>query len=120
MFDFISDLFKKNHRRHERCGPSSIIKCDCSYSESGRTIEILGEISNVSKGGCLLMIYQEVVYPETELEIRFQLPPRPGVIKVHGSVVRCYHRGDEFAHYAAIKFNDEREEGIHLLLEACK
>jgi hypothetical protein len=114
------NLFNKDKRRHPRLGPASIIKCDCSYTEFGKTVELLGEISNVSKGGCLLMIYQEVVYPNTELEISFQIPSKPGVIKIHGTVVRCYRRGEEFGHYAAIRFSNEQEEGIRLLVATCK
>jgi hypothetical protein len=120
MPSFIDKIFNKEKRRYPRLAPPHIVKCDCSYTESGRVTEFLSEITNISKGGCLMMIYQEVVFPETLVEISFQLPPTKGVIKIHGIATRCYHRGGEFAHYLAVKFVDENEAGIALLLDACK
>jgi hypothetical protein len=117
--DFFSSIFNRERRRSQRFGPAHTIKCDCTYKDSGRTVELLAEVSNVSDGGLLILTFQEKVYPGTRLEITFEIVPGAGITKLHGTVLRCYRTGDTIGHYAAIKFDDDHEKGIQELVEYC-
>lgn len=117
--EYFSSLFNRERRHSERFGPAHIIKCDCSYSDHGRTLELLGEVSNVSEGGLLILTFQEKVYPGTRLEITFELNPGQGITRLHGTVLRCYRTNYDVGHYAAIKFDDDHEKGIRELVEYC-
>ena len=120
VLSFISGFFKKERQRSPRYSPSRVIKCDCSYMESGEKIEFLAEISNVSKSGILLMTYQQRVYPETWLEISFKLPSSKEALSIHGVVVRSYRVTGLLWHYIAIRLEDQNEEGVRILVEACQ
>lgn len=117
--EFISNLFNHERRHSQRYGPAHTIKCDCSYTDHGRTLEILGEVSNVSEGGLLILTFQEKVYPGTRLEIAFELNPGRGITRLHGTVLRCYRTGYDIGHYAAIKFDNDHEKGIRELVQYC-
>lgn len=88
--------------------------------ESGKKMEFLAEVSNVSRGGMLLMTYQQKIYPETRVTIDFKVPPKTEAFCVHGTVVRSYRLGDQIWHYMAVQLEDRHTAAIELLLETCK
>jgi hypothetical protein len=117
--EFFSSFFNHERRHSQRYGPAHTIKCDCTYTGHGRTLELLGEVSNVSEGGLLVLTFQEKVYPGTRLEIAFVLKPGQGITRLHGTVLRCYRTGYDISHYAAIKFDNDHEKGIMELVQYC-
>jgi hypothetical protein len=91
---------------------------ECVYTISGRQEEFIAEIVDISKVGVLMMTGENKVYPQTEVEMRFQLPSFQDAIIIHGQIVRTYRHKIESWYYSGVEFQAKgEEEGINLVLD---
>jgi hypothetical protein len=112
-------LFKPfDRRRHVRIKPIPPIECVCIHTDnSDQHIEYPSYLKDVSKSGLLITTGEKIIYPNTQVEIRFKLPNYPQTIIVHGKVLRTFRRETHNWHYSGIKFINSQEGGIKLLLD---
>lgn len=107
-----------DRRRAPRFIPKRYIECVCSYTKSGRQEEFPAEIIDISKVGILMMTGENKIYPQTEVEMRFQLSSRQDAIVIHGEIVRTYRHKIESWYYSGVEFQEKGEEkGINSLLD---
>lgn len=104
-------------RRDARFIASCTIECLCLYKESGRQLECLSYIKDISKTGLLITTAECKIYPQTEVELRIKLPNNQETISILGRVIRTYRRETGIWYYSGLEFQDRSEKNVRLLLD---
>jgi hypothetical protein len=93
------------------------MKGACRYRDGNAQLECPCHIEDISKGGILITTGQTKVFPETSVELVFDVGESLAPFIVHGTVLRTYLQGIESTVYSSIEFDDPETDDVKALLE---
>jgi hypothetical protein len=63
------------------------------------------------------MTEKNKLYPQTPVEICFELPPSNRLVSVKATVLRTYRKAAQFWYYSIVKFDDEWQIGVRFFMD---
>lgn len=119
LMRFLRKFKPFDRRRHARFEVYPSLKCVCVYTaKEGQKKECIAYLVNISADGFLLAVNENIIYPQTTIEVKVTLPDPTEEFSLCGEVIRTYR--EYYSHnwyYSAVKFSDTTQRGIRLLLD---